>query len=159
MRTRIGLHSGEAVVGIIGSPDRLAYTAVGSVVNLASRLEGPNAHYGTEILVSETTRRSAGDGFLFRPVDLVLPKSASRPIEIFELTGRATLVDRDRLAAWEDVVHLYRRRAFAEAAARLVDAGPPDEDPLVRTCRHRLAVLADRVPPPGWSPVVRFDAK
>ena len=59
-RSRIGLHSGEAVVGNIGSEDRMNYTALGATVNLAARLEGLNKNYGTAILVSSALKQRAG---------------------------------------------------------------------------------------------------
>ncbi|HSD26681.1 MAG TPA: adenylate/guanylate cyclase domain-containing protein, partial [Vicinamibacteria bacterium] len=70
LRTRFGLHRGEVMVGHFGSPDRIAYTAVGDAVNLASRLEGQNRAYGTAILVSQAVREAAGDTFAFRLLDV-----------------------------------------------------------------------------------------
>jgi adenylate cyclase len=84
-RTRCGLHCGEAVVGNIGSEDRMNYTALGATVNLAARLEGLNKNYGTSILVSATLRRRAGSEFVFRSVDRISPKGFAEAFEIYEL--------------------------------------------------------------------------
>jgi adenylate cyclase len=85
MRTRFGLHAGETVFGNVGAPDRMDFTVIGSSVNLASRIEGLNKHYGTEILASERLRELADHGFLCRAIDLVLPKGAFNAFEVFEL--------------------------------------------------------------------------
>jgi adenylate cyclase len=83
--TRFGLHTGEAVVGIIGSSDRMSYTALGATVNLAARLEPLNKEYGTDILVSEAVRERVADRFLFRAVDTIKPRGFGTAIRIFEL--------------------------------------------------------------------------
>jgi len=170
LHTRFGVHSGEAVVGNVGSSDRMSYTAIGSMVNIASRLEGMNKMYGTSILVSEQTRIGAGSGFVFRPVDLVLPKGAQDPIEVHELLGLAHAQDATelplladsavlgRLTAWEDVVLQWRGGQFARAMDALREAGDPARDPLVAAYAGRLARYPDG-PPAGWSPVTRLDSK
>jgi adenylate cyclase len=84
-RTRFGLHTGEAVVGTIGSDDRMAYTVLGAAVNLAARLEPLNKEYGTEILVSEAIQRQVSDRFSFRPVDTIQPKGFEARIQVYEL--------------------------------------------------------------------------
>ncbi len=83
--TRFGLHVGEAVVGNIGSEDRMNYTALGATVNLAARLEGLNKNYGTSILVSSAVRERAASEFLFRSVDQISPKGFAESFDIFEL--------------------------------------------------------------------------
>jgi len=86
-RTRFGLHTGEAVVGTIGSDDRMAYTVLGAAVNLAARLEPLNKEYGTQILVSDAVRRRASDRFAFRAVDTIQPKGFEARIQVYELCG------------------------------------------------------------------------
>lgn len=85
MQTRFGLHTGDTVVGNIGSPDRMNYTALGVSVNLAARLEGLNKRYGTQILVSESVVAATGDRFLFRPVDVAAVKGLSQRVDVYEL--------------------------------------------------------------------------
>ncbi|KYG24801.1 adenylate cyclase, partial [Bradyrhizobium sp. AT1] len=89
--TRFGLHVGDAVVGNIGSSDRMNYTALGATINLASRLEGLNKNYGTRVLVSAAVRARVGNAFLFRSVDSIVPKGFAEPIEVSELRGERAL--------------------------------------------------------------------
>ncbi|HET7150483.1 MAG TPA: adenylate/guanylate cyclase domain-containing protein [Candidatus Acidoferrum sp.] len=85
----IGLNTGMASVGNMGSVLRYGYTALGDAVNLSSRLEGLNKDYGTHILVNESTYAAAGnDGFVFRELDLIRVKGKLQPVTIWELIGR-----------------------------------------------------------------------
>jgi adenylate cyclase len=87
MPTRFGLHTGEAVVGNVGSVDRMNYTALGHTVNVAARLEALNKIHGTCILVSEAVRQEAGEGFEFRFVGNEIPRGAREPVPIYALIG------------------------------------------------------------------------
>lgn len=88
----VGLHSGEAVVGNIGSPlFRVDFTAIGDTVNLASRLESSTKDLGAEIVVSETTAQAAGDAFQFRSLGSIVVKGRAQATQVFELTEEAAL--------------------------------------------------------------------
>lgn len=85
----VGLNTGPAVVGNMGSYDRFDYTAMGDTVNLGSRLEGLNKPYGTRNIISETTREKIKKRpFLVRKLDMVMVKGKKEPITIFELVSR-----------------------------------------------------------------------
>jgi adenylate cyclase len=86
-RTRFGIHSGEAIVGNIGTSERMNYTAIGNVVNTAARLQSLNKIYGTSILISETVHEKIGTRFVTRPVDFIVVKGRTKGITIFELVG------------------------------------------------------------------------
>jgi adenylate cyclase len=88
--TRFGIHVGEAVVGNLGSTERMNYTALGHTVNLAARLEGLNKQFGTVILVSEGVYRRVQHDFRFRAFDSVIAKGMTKQTRIFELVGAAT---------------------------------------------------------------------
>ncbi len=88
--TRFGIHVGDAVVGNLGSTERMNYTALGNTVNLAARLEGLNKQFGTNILVSEGVYLRAQHCFQFRPLELVLAKGMTKETRVFELVGAST---------------------------------------------------------------------
>jgi class 3 adenylate cyclase len=121
-RTRCGLHTGEAVVGNIGSEDRMNYTALGATVNLAARLEGLNKNYGTSILVSSVLRQRAESGFVFRSVDRISPKGFAEAFEIYELRCKRAdddVADTELCREWEVVYAVLRNGPLAEAEREL----------------------------------------
>jgi adenylate cyclase len=125
-RTRIGVHTGIATVGNIGSHDRLKYGAAGDVVNTASRLEGANKLFGSAILTSAATVERAGDPDC-RPIGRVILKGRSAPLEVFEvLEPGASANDwhATYMAAFE---LLMRRSAEAAGAFRRLAGMRPDD--------------------------------
>ncbi len=127
-RTRFGLHTGDAVVGSVGAPDRVQYSAFGGMVNLASRLEALNKLFGTDILVSGDLAAAADeDVFVFRTLDSVVVAGTSRPLAVRELIGTrgagsafpVSDADLERVARWDDCYALVEAHGWAEAARAL----------------------------------------
>jgi adenylate cyclase len=121
-RTRCGLHSGEAVVGNIGSEDRMNYTALGATVNLAARLEGLNKNYGTSVLVSSALKQRVGARFRLRSVDRISPKGFAEAFEIYELRGESgdgDAEDSEFCREWETVYAALRNGPLAVAEREL----------------------------------------
>ena len=129
VRQRIGLNSGEALIGNIGSRRRFNYTVMGDMVNLASRLEGTNKFYGTTVIASEATVELTGRAFVWRELDAIRVKGRSQPVRIFEPLGAADEVAPDltsRAQAYGEGLARYRARDFAAAAEQFARVAGDD---------------------------------
>jgi len=116
--TRIGINTGDMVVGNMGSDDKMDYTIMGNSVNLAARLEGVNKFYKTKILISENTREKIGDEFLLRRLDKIRVVGIQNPIRIYELLKLNSEVikeDLDMLTVWDKAMSHYENEEFKEA--------------------------------------------
>jgi len=139
----IGLNSGAASVGNMGSALRYGYTALGDAVNLSSRLEGLNKEYGTHIIANETTFATAKEaGFLFRELDLIRVKGKLQPVTIYELFGHRLDLQEEglldeaaaRCEQFDEARKLYRQRQWSEAQRSfqaILDRWPNDGPSLV----------------------------
>jgi len=158
VQVRIGLNTGEMVVGNMGGIGKFDYTVIGDSVNLGSRLEGANKQYGTYIMASERTQELVKDYFVFRELDLLVVKGKTMPIKVFELLGRKDdSVPAIKISAVEQYLgglELYRRKQFAEAIKKFNEAlviDPTDSPSSLYI--ERSQVYLDTPPPDDWNGV------
>jgi len=164
VHVRIGLNTGEMVVGNMGGVGKFDYTVIGDSVNLGSRLEGANKEYGTYIMASERTQDMVKEYFVFRELDLLIVKGKTKPIKVFELLGRKSNgVAQEKISAvgeYHKGLEMYRRKEFAAAIQQFAKAlaiDPSDEPSRLYT--ERSQALLTTPPPDNWDGVFVLKTK
>ena len=158
LNIRIGINTGEMVVGNMGSIEIFDYTAIGNEVNLCSRLEALNKDFGTRIAVSENTynevKKYHADKFIFRRMTRVILKGSSTPLNVYELAGWQNTIGEERLQAiekYEKGLDLFIKGKFPEAKKLFSEAIAKDQsDTLPSAYLSLIDYYEKNPPPPDW---------
>jgi class 3 adenylate cyclase len=160
---RIGIATGEALVGSIGSEFMMSFTVMGDAVNLASRLESANKFYGTRCLVSQATIAAADQAVEAREIDRLVVAGQTRPQIVFEIMGRAGELSAEQIALrahYSDGLAAYRARHWDEVTSALKAAlavAPGDGPCMVLLARAER--LRDNPPSVDWDGSWHLDQK
>ena len=157
---RMGLNSGEALVGNIGSRRRFNYSVMSDTVNVASRLEGANKYYGTTIVASEMTVGLTGSTFAWRELDAIRVQGRSAPVKVYELValaGQETPQQVAFAATYAEGLAHWRIRDFGTAAKCFERVADTDKPSALFLSRANAFVSH----PPGldWEPVHTLEGK
>ncbi|HUH13859.1 MAG TPA: adenylate/guanylate cyclase domain-containing protein, partial [Longimicrobiales bacterium] len=164
LEARIGINTGLMLLGNLGSRRIMDYTVMGDNVNLASRLEGANKAYGTEILVSEMTWREVSEQVVGRELDRIRVKGKREAVGIWELVGLREEgippVTEALLRRFEEARVLYDARRFGDALAAFeaLAADHPDDGPT-RVYLGRCRTYLEQAPPAEWDGVFTMTTK
>ena len=162
-RVRMGVTTGEVVVGTIGSEEAKSYTVIGDTANVASRLEGVNKVYGTAILIGEDTCRLARQAIEVREIDLVMVAGKTEPIRVFELlapAGGLAPGHEDWRGAFAEGLAAYREAEWDRAERQFQEClrlRPGDRPAQVFA--QRIALLRASSPLPAWDGVWQMAEK
>ncbi len=163
LSARMGMNTGDAVVGNMGSSTRMDYTAMGDSVNLASRLEGANKHYKTHAMISESTYSHTKDHLEVRKLDRIRVVGKSEPVTIYELLGRkGDLPQRmfEMLDVYNQGLDHFTGREWKKARSLFKQALKiiPDDGPS-QTYVERCSEFMKKPPSRNWDGVYRMKSK
>ncbi len=163
LKMRIGMSTGPAVVGNMGSKTRMDYTMMGDTVNTAARLEGVNKTYGIYTLVSDSTFSKVGDGIVGRELDAINVVGKAEPVTVFEIIGHPEDLNghlREILDLYAQGLRAYRQRDWNRALIFFSQALKimPDDGPS-RTMLARCTEYKANPPPKDWNGAYTMAAK
>jgi adenylate cyclase len=164
LSVRMGINTGIVIVGNMGGRDRFDYTVIGDSVNLASRLEGANKQYKSNIMISDFTYTHVKTKVTVRELDLIQVKGKTEPVKVYELLGTADMEmtenQRQALEMYHEGLKLYRSRKWEEAIAYMQQAYSLDENCYVAQIYTERANLYQITPPPAeWNGVFVMTTK